>query len=328
MATRILAVGTVMVDVLAVGLPAVAEPGEVVYTDIATRIGGHPIDVAIDLVKLGEPAEMVAIAAALGHGPYADFARGVIDEYGIAAFLDDVPHLDTGRNVVIAVQGEDRRFHLDPGANWELSASHVASAISGWGPDVVTLRPGYCGIDLALGELLEPLSETMVFLDIMQPHPARPPHYLRDALRFADVVHCNPREATANTGAVTVDEAVERLLASGVGLVLLTEGDRGAGAFSPEWEVRQPAFVVDTVDPTGCGDAFCAGAIRFLGGRGHPGGLDPDELKELLVEAQAVGASAATGVGCVEGVVAATVTEIMGAQGAEIRQGTGITKRS
>ncbi len=323
---RVLAIGTVMVDVMAVGLPSVAGPGEVIYTTVETHIGGHPIDVAIDLVKLGKAPDSVAVAAAIGHGPYGSFVREVIDGYEIPTFLQDVPHEDTGRNLVLEVVGQDRRFHLDPGANWLLDADHVAGALASWQPDFVTLRPGYSGIDLALVGLLSPIEDTVVLLDIMQPHPDRPPGFIREALLHVDIVHCNEREALINTGALTLESAVEEFLRAGVRLVLVTGGHQGARAFTQRWTVTQPGFLVDTVDATGCGDAFCAGVILYFEkvGLASFGELEPGQLTELLILAQAVGASAATAAGCVEGVAAETVEAILADQGNAVRTATQI----
>ncbi|MDH3425855.1 MAG: PfkB family carbohydrate kinase [Acidimicrobiia bacterium] len=326
---RVLAAGTIMVDVMAVELPSVAAPGEVIYTAVDTHIGGHPIDVAIDLVKLGRAAEEVAVAAAVGNGPFGSFVREVMDEYGISTFLQDVPNEDTGRNLVLEVSGEDRRFHLDPGANWLLSVEHISSALAAWKPDLLTLRPGYTGIDLALPEILAPLKDTVIFLDIMQPHPDRPPHFVRDALPFVDLLHCNEGEALINTGARTMEAAVEEFLDAGVKLVLVTDGEQGARAFTGSWEVAQSGFRVDSIDATGCGDAFCAGVLLFLDEHGLPpfGDLGPDELTELLISGQAVGASASTAVGCIEGVSAETTTAILAEQGNAVRQATQTNER-
>lgn len=327
---RVMATGTVMVDVMAVGLSHVAEPGEVLYTNVETHIGGHPIDVAIDLVKLGYPTDSVAVAAALGTGPYGTFVREVIDSYGVNTFIQDVVDRDTGRNLVLEVAGEDRRFHLDAGANWVIDPDHVASALAGFEPDLLTLRPGYTGFDLALDEILAPLDSTTVLLDLMQPHPARPPEYIRDALRRADIVHCNEREARFNTGADTIEKAVAQLLDHGAELVLVTSGERGASAHTKRWEIGQPPFSVEVVDATGCGDAFCAGVIRRLAEAEPGAGLDlaPEELTELLLEGQAVGAAAATATGCVEGVTRGTVEDILAAQGEGVREQTVIVEQN
>jgi sugar/nucleoside kinase (ribokinase family) len=313
-----------MVDVMAVGLPAVAGPGEVIYTPVAAHIGGHPVDVAIDLVRLGRDPDTVAVVAAVGEGPFGSFVRQVIAGYGFHTFLQDVGGEDTGRNIVLEIAGEDRRFHLDPGANMALSAEHVASSVAAFQPEVVTLRPGYTGIDLALQDILSPLDDTVVFLDIMEPHPRRPPGFIRSALGHVDLLHCNEREALINTGAATLQAAIEEFVGAGVRLVLVTDGEQGARAFTRGWEVTQRAFRVETIDATGCGDAFCAGVLRYLDDN-DPLALDelgPGELTELLLYAQAVGASAATATGCVEGVSGETAQRIFAEQGEALRQTT------
>lgn len=321
---RVLATGTIMVDVMAVGIPAVAGPGEVIFTSVDSRIGGHPIDVAIDLVKLGWSPDSVAVAAAVGTGPFGSFVREVIAGYGIQTFLQDVTNQDTGRNLVLEVAGEDRRFHLDPGANWVLDAEHIVSALDTWRPELLTLRPGYTGIDLALADILAPLTDTIALLDIMQPHPDRPAGFVRSVLPFVDLIHCNEREALINTGAPTLEAAIESFLSAGVELVLVTDGPHGARAFTGAWEVTQHGFRVHTIDVTGCGDAFCAGVIHYLDEHDSPPlhDLGPDELAELLIVAQAVGASAATAVGCVEGVSAGMTDRILAGQSDTVRQQT------
>ncbi len=326
---KVMSVGTVNVDILAVGLAEVAAPGRVVYTprEIETRIAGHPIDVAIALVELGADPDGVAVVAAVGDGVYGAYVRSIMEDYGLTTFLQSVAGHDTGKNIVLAVTGEDRRFHIDPGANWQLHADHVAAALSAWEPDVVTLRPGYSGIDLDLDAILEPVEDALVLLDIMQPHPSRPIGYLDGALRHADIVHCNEIEALVATGAATIEEAVAGFFSHGVALVLITAGATGATAYTPTHRIMQEGFRVDVVDVTGCGDAFCAGFVHGLAASGDPlaaAGFAPEEAARMLLTAQAVGASAATAVGCVEGVSSSLVHQIMTEQGDALLRHTDI----
>lgn len=324
---RVMTIGTLGVDVLAVELPEIATPGTVVYSprEIETRVGGHPIDVAIDLVKLGAPPDDVAIVAALGKGIYADYVESVIDGYGLTTYLQTVDDRDVGRNMVLEVRGEDRRFHLDPGANWLLDPAHVAAALVEWQPDVVTVRPGYTGIDFDMETALAPAGDAMVLLDVMQPHPSRLPGYLDPALRHASVVHCNEFEARVALSAATIDEAVAGFISHGVELVLITSGEEGAAAFTRSHRITQPGFAVDVIDVTGSGDAFCAGFIHALAGSGEH--LDPETLPRMLRAAQATGAAAATAVGCVEGVSAELVDRLVAEQGARVLSETVITER-
>lgn len=326
---KVMAIGTVMVDVMAVGLSAIAEPGEVVYTSVDTDIGGHPIDVAIDLIRLGKDPATVAVAAAVGPGLFGAYVRTIMAEYGMRTYLQEVASADTGRNLVLSVLGEDRRFHLDPGANWSLDAAHVASAVSSWEPDFLTVRPGYSGIDLALEELLSPLEGVGVMLDLMQPHPARPPDFIDQALPHVDVVHCNHREALINARTWNLHEAVERFIQAGVRLVLITDGAGGARAFTSSWEVAQDPFQVEVVDATGCGDAFCAGAIEWLEGAGTEAldVLAPEQLIDLLLLAQSSAATAASAAGCIAGVNGSLRERMIAEQGSGLAAHTSVTPR-
>jgi ribokinase len=326
---RVLSTGTVMVDILAVGLDAIAGPGSVVYTprEIETRIGGHPIDVAIDLIRMGVDPADVALVAAVGEGTYGAFVRSTVEAYGMTAYLQFVADRDTGKNLVLQVAGEDRRFHIDPGANWVLDPGYVIGVIRNWNPAVVTLRPGYSGIDLNLADVLAATGDAVVLLDVMAPHPSRPAGFLEPALRRADIVHCNELEARTVMGVSSLDEAVRAILSHGVRLVVVTSGDAGASAFTRTHRITQRGYRVDAVDATGCGDAFCAGLALALD---QPGvdelGQDPDSVVGLLALAQAVGASAATAVGCVEGVSAPLVERLVADQGADLRVDTTVSK--
>lgn len=331
--TRVMAVGTVMVDVMAIDLPSIAEPGQVVYPtrEIGAFIGGHPIDVVIDLAELATPASL-ALVAAIGTGIYASYVSDVIGRYDFETYLQDLITCDTGRNVVLEVRGEDRRFHIDPGANWHLDPGYVAHAIGEFDPHVLSIRPGYTGIDLQIAEILGSLDDVLVLLDVMQPHPDRPPDLVLPALNHVSMVHCNEREAIAVTGSPDLATAVDVFLDKEVDLVFITSGEQGALVATADHVLRQSAFEVDVVDVTGCGDAFCAGVIDFLVGLESPptwktlSRLGPPELTGLLARAQVVGASAATKAGCVEGVSKETIDLIWASQSNEVLDSTEIAR--
>ena len=118
---KVLATGTIMADILAVGLEGIANPGEVIYLEreVEVRIGGHPIDVGIDLVKLGLNPQEIGVVAAVGKGLFGDYVKKIIKSHRIRAFLQEIGKTDTGKNIVLENKGEDRRFHIDPGANWD-----------------------------------------------------------------------------------------------------------------------------------------------------------------------------------------------------------------
>lgn len=50
----------------------------------------------------------------------------------------------------------------------------------------------------------------------------------------------------------------------GVQLPIVTDGEAGVIALHMGKYVQQPGFKVDVIDPTGAGDAFCAGLLKNL----------------------------------------------------------------
>ena len=332
---KVLAAGTIMIDILAVALERISEPGEVTYLDreVEARIGGHPIDVGIDLVKLGINPQEVGVVAAVGKGLFGNYAKTIINEYKLTAFLQEIEHVDTGKNIVLEKKGEDRRFHIDPGANWYLDPEFVKGKVRELSPKVFCVRPGYCGIDLELEEVFREVKGkgTFLFLDMMKLHPERPQDLLLPLFHYTDAVHCNEKEAMANTGKSNPQEAIEEILRQGARAIFLTKGGRGAELVTQEVRITQPGFEVDFVDATGAGDAFCAGVVYKLLELGqfediHR--LDHDRLVELLVMGQAVGASATTSAGCVEGVSGDKVRRIIEEQRDRILNSTTIISNS
>ena len=329
---KILAIGTIMIDILAVEMDKIAEPGEVVYLnrDIEARIGGHPVDVGIDLAKLGINPEDIGVVAAVGRGLFGDYARKIIEQHRLRAFLQDTDTVDTGKNLVLEKKGEDRRFHIDPGANWLLAADYVIERIKETAPVIVCIRPGYSGIDLQLEQVFRVIKEqgSFLFLDIMQFHPKRSQHMLLPLLHYADAIHCNEKEAMVTTGADNPVEAIDSILQNGAKVVFLTRGEKGAAVISEKVLISQPDFAVDFVDATGAGDAFCAGVVHKMIEKGafkdiHE--MGDDFLIELLTMGQVVGATAVTATGCVEGVSAEKVKKLLKSQKSDILHNTTVT---
>lgn len=326
---KVLAAGTIMVDILAVELARIADPGEVIYLDreVEVRIGGHPIDVGIDLVKLGLSPQEIGVVAAVGEGLFGDYVKRIIKQYRLQAFLQEVAKTDTGKNIVLESKGEDRRFHIDPGANWYLAPEFVKGKIRELSPKVFCVRPGYSGIDLKLEEVFQEAKaqNSFLFLDTMKFHPKRPRELLLPLFHYVDAVHCNPQEAMVNTGKDDPEEALKEILRRGAKVVFLTKGGQGAELITQELRITQPGFRVNFVDATGAGDAFCAGVVYKLIELNRLDDIHKmshDKLIEVLMMGQAVGASAATEAGCVEGVARDKVDQIMREQGEKILKRT------
>jgi sugar/nucleoside kinase (ribokinase family) len=84
------------------------------------------------------------------------------------------------------------------------------------------------------------------------------------ALPELDYLLPNAEQVIGLSGRAELEDGCRALLDRGVGCVAATDGARGAVVADASGVERVPAFAVDVVDTTGCGDAFSAGFLRGL----------------------------------------------------------------
>jgi len=320
--------GMIVCDVIAAGIERFAEPGEMMFIPdkIHVRPGGHPLNVALDLVQLGNNPKKIGIVAAVGKDTFGDFLQEELSKKNINSFLQRNDH-ETSKNVIFVKKNEDRRFHLDPGANLGLEVDHVKKILSEYNPKVFCCRPGYSGIDLEMKSIYKWAKNSLIVLDVCNPYN-KPWSYLNSALRYVDVFHGNDGEAMKLTSTESKEDAIDYLLDKGIKALLITEGEKGAGYITKSYRIKQPAYSIDAIDPSGSGDAFCSGFItKYLqNGFKNVDDIEPEKASEILLFAQAVGASAASDVGCSKGVSKENVEKLIVEQGNKIRKETKIEK--
>jgi sugar/nucleoside kinase (ribokinase family) len=128
-----------------------------------------------------------------------------------------------------------------------------------------------------------------------------------------------------------LSHANEKILHYGVKLSLITSGAGGVLARTRRFELQQPVFKIDPIDPTGAGDAFCAGILSGLierfktRERVDVEALSPKDVREIVLLGQAVGAICCTGVGSTEAVSWEAVSQLIEDQGEHVRNSTQIT---
>jgi sulfofructose kinase len=91
-----------------------------------------------------------------------------------------------------------------------------------------------------------------------------PPAGLEALLALVDFPIVSQAFADSFKGSQPLDAALAWLLSWGARLAIVTRGERGAVAQTPERRIESPAFVVDAVDTTGAGDVFRAGFVWGL----------------------------------------------------------------
>lgn len=331
MAKKVLSWGTFMCDIIASGLDKVAEPGVIEYLTrgIEMRLGGHPVDLIIDLARIGADQNKIGFVSTIGNDAFGDFLMKELSRYDFQTFVQRVDG-GTGKTLILSVTGKDRLCHLDPAACMKMSLDHLEEVIEETTPEFFSLRPGYTNLDTQIGAMLErlrsgPLKNTFVLLDLCAPYQKGWDYYL-SLLPYVDAVHGNSKEITRASGESDFKAATNKMLSLGVGAVLLTKEEQGAEVLTNKHRISQPSFNIHFEEPSGCGDAFCAGVIYSLM-QSHKSinEMDENALTDLLLWGQALGAAAATEIGCVSGVTKANVEKLMTDQKDRVLQGTKAT---
>jgi sugar/nucleoside kinase (ribokinase family) len=222
---------------------------------------------AVVLAKLG--AEVVGMGA-VGSDPLGGVLMELLTERGVdvsrLARRDDV---QTSASVLPVRPNGDRPAWHCIGANGTFTVADAdLDAVAG--ADLLHLGgPEFLGGEAA-AELLQHArsSGTVTALDLLAPGDPDMLEWVGAALPHADYFLPNDEQLLGLTGASDLEAAAKVLLDRGVGCVAATCGAAGAIVATPDGSETIPAFEVDVVDTTGCGDAFSAGfLVAVLAGR-------------------------------------------------------------
>jgi sugar/nucleoside kinase (ribokinase family) len=320
-------------DIILTDLPRVCQPSELVFAPrgISLHIGGHAANVPIDLIKLGLKRSEVSAVGAVGKDSYGDFIENILAEYEIPVHVRKIEEAGTAKSVILVVKGEDRRVYHDVGANYFLNPDYVKAILREERPLIFYIgATGLLGkFDEQLFEVLEEAKaqDCLTFVDPVTPYQ-HGWEDLREALELVDVFHCNDFEASDMTGVSDFRQALTSISEEGAKLAIVSIGEKGLVATARKKVFEMPAFKVSVVDPTGAGDAFCAGIIQAfvkMGRLPNISKLSTDNIVDILVHGEAAGAACVTGVGTTTSVTAQKVNELMLQQGLEIRKHVQVT---
>ncbi|KYH37320.1 MAG: putative sugar kinase [Candidatus Bathyarchaeota archaeon B24] len=322
----VLTTGILVVDIIATGLPRVAEPGELLFVPkgIAVSLGGHSGNVSIDLLQLGLGSEDLYLVSVVGDDVFGDYVESFLKSRGVRARLKRVK-APTSKNLILVVKGEDRRFHVDAGSNLFLDPTLVKEAVENLKPRIFYVGgAGMLGeFDDRLPEVLKKAQDvgSLTMLDIVAPY-GKGWDFVTKALPHCDLFHCNLLEASHITHRDEAVDALKALKEYGCRLPVITMGERGLTALFEDTVVEMPVFEVEVVDPTGAGDAFCAGLIFKLSEKPKPiGSYTLDEMVEVLVFGSACGAVCCTAPGTTTNVWRDKVEALLRSQGKKFKDG-------
>jgi len=324
-------------DIFAADLLKVSDPGELTFVPkgIEMYAGGHSANVSIDLRKIGLAEGEVSSIGAIGDDLFGDFVERVLRSHGVVTHLQRVRGVGTSKDLILVVRDEDRRYHVDIGANWHLDPGHVRSVLAEESPIILYVgAPGILGkVDEELAQILRECKgdNCLTFVDPVAPRGGKWDSLLR-ASKWTDILHCNSLEASSMTGYRNPSKAARALLRKGIGLVIVTMGERGLVAESSRFTLEMPALKVPIIDPSGAGDAFCSGIIHGLiekTGSKFPdmSNMSPEDLRDVILEGAAAGAVCVTAIGTTTSVNRKNVERLLRNQKSEVLQNTSITVR-
>lgn len=296
----VLTVGIHIVDILGRPVPAIPDgQGIALLDEIRMTVAGTAAGTAIDMARLGLNVATVGVIGEDELGRWLELKMRTegVDTGGLVV---DPTKPTSATMLPIRPNGERPALHVK-GANTTLSLDQID-----WGlieaADWVHIG-GTCLLDNFDGE---PTAEVLrrakaagatTSLDILGMPDADFDRLFGPVLPLLDWFLPNDDDARMVSGRQDLTEALKWLGDSGVGATVVTLGAEGA-SYAPTGggdTIRVPAYDIDVVDTTGCGDAFSAGFIT-----GMIEGHDVTEAMEIGV---ASGSMVATGLGSDAGIV-------------------------
>ena len=270
-------------------------------TDFDLGPGGKGSNQAIQAARLGADVELIT---SIGYDRFGDEALAMYAQEGVGTRHLLRVDRSTGVGFIIVDAHGQNVIVLDMGANHALRPAHVEAATGRIAASGAVLTQLEVPLDSALAAMR--LGRAAGVLTILNPAPARA--IPAQDLAGIDIVTPNHGELRILQGlpadAPADDlELCRRLLAAGVGTVILTRGEEGALIVRPDGELAIPSHRVDVVDSTGAGDAFSGTLATSLAA-----GLD---LETAARRAAAAGALACTRLGVVPSLATADAIDAL-----------------
>ena len=254
--------GDTSLDILFYGLPEdLPAEQELLANDMAIRVGGSGAITAHNLAALGNSVGFITVVPGDDFGEHCqaelrevgvDLSRCVPVEHascGVTVHLqhEHRRHMFTFAGATAALKFDDLDLdYLADARHFHMSSYYLQRALTPRIPDLFA-HLKQAGLTLSLDPNDDPSQQW--------------DRGILDALRLADVLMPNEREACLLAGEDDLDRAIA-VLRELVPLLVIKRGPKGASAFTRAQDWHMPAHEARVVDAIGAGDSFNAGFLH------------------------------------------------------------------
>jgi sugar/nucleoside kinase (ribokinase family) len=261
---KAIALGVHVLDVLVRPVERIPEgQGGELVEEIKITAAGSAGGSALTLAKLGA---QVQSAGAIGTDATGDMLIRLLNDAGIDTSLlvrrEGVP---TSATVLpIRANGDRPALHVI-GANGEYGAADAPLRSIAAADYLHFGGPEFMGGEAAATVLEHARSNgTVTSADVLAPGEPGLLEWIAPALPHVDYFFPNDDQVLAFTGADDLEAGCRALVERGAGCVAATRGADGVLIVDADGSESVPAFQIEVVDTTGCGDSFVAGFLRGL----------------------------------------------------------------
>jgi sugar/nucleoside kinase (ribokinase family) len=260
----VICMGVHVLDVLVRPVETIPEgQGGTLVEEIRMTAAGSAGGTALVLAKLG--AE-VRSAGAVGTDPLGDMLISLLERDGVdCSMLIRRDEPQTSASVLpIRPDGSRPAFHV-VGTNATYGPQDVDWDAVGQAGHLHLGGPEFMGGEAA-AQILSGARERglTTSADILAPGDTGILEWIAPALEHLDHLLPNDEQVLGFTGESDLEAGCRALVERGVGCVAATCGADGVLLVDADGAERVPAFEIEVVDTTGCGDAFSAGFIHGL----------------------------------------------------------------
>lgn len=261
---KVIAMGVHVLDVHVrpvEGIPSGSDGA--IVDEIAMSAAGTAGGTATILRKLGAGVQSFG---AVGKDPLGDTLVGLLEAAGV-----DTTHLvrrgtaQTSASVIPVRPNGDRPAWHCIGTNGVYTADDVDLDAVAAATHLHLGGPEFLGGEAAAKVLAHARANDVVTsVDMLAPGDPGMLEWVEAVFPYTDYFLPNDEQLLGLTGATSLEEAARAIVDRGAGCVAVTRGSEGALVVTAEEAIEVPAFAVEVVDTTGCGDAFSAGFLRGL----------------------------------------------------------------